>query len=105
LCLLRPDKLPAKRKNLDRLAELRRLSILESAPERAHDDIVRAFSASFEVPIAMLNLLDAERDWFKSCTVLPQAESPALTSFCEAFFGSVQDLIVVESKCRRWPAR
>lgn len=66
---------------------------------------MRAFSASFEVPIAMLNRLGAERDWCKSCIVFPQAESPAFTSFCEAFFGSVQDLIVVESKCRRWPAR
>jgi GAF domain-containing protein len=84
------------RKDLDRLAELRRLSILESAPERAYDDITRAFAACLDVPIAMVNLLDAERDWFKSCIGLPQTESPAATSFCEAFFGSAQDLIVVE---------
>ena len=96
LQLLRLDKLRTMRKNLDRLAELRRLSILESAPERAYDDITRAFAASLDVPIAMLNLLDADRDWFKSCIGLPQAESPVATSFCEAFFGSAQDLIVVE---------
>lgn len=84
------------RQNPDRLAELRRLAILDSAPERAYDDITRAFAASFDVPIAMVNLLDAERDWFKSCVGLPQTESPATTSFCEAFFGSADDLIVVE---------
>jgi GAF domain-containing protein len=84
------------RNDLDRLAEIRRLSILESASERAYDDITRAFAVSLDVPIAMVNLLDAERDWFKSCVGLPQTESPATTSFCEAFFGSAQDLIVVE---------
>ena len=84
------------RNDRNRLAELRRLSILESAPERAYDDITRAFAASFDVPIAMVNLLDAERDWFKSCIGLPQTESPTTGSFCEAFFGSAQDLIVVE---------
>ena len=84
------------RKDPDRLAELRRLSILESAPERAYDDITRAFAASLDVPIAMVNLLDADRDWFKSCVGLPQTESPASTSFCEAFFDTAQDLIVVE---------
>ena len=93
---MRPGTLRAMRNDSNRLAELRRLSILESAPERAYDDITRAFAASLDVPIAMVNLLDAERDWFKSCIGLPHPESPAATSFCEAFFGSAQDLIVVE---------
>ncbi len=44
----------------------------------------------------MVNLLDAERDWFKSCFGIQQTQSPAVTSFCEAFFSTTDDLIVVE---------
>ncbi len=79
-----------------RLAELRRLSILDSTPERAYDDITRLLATSLAVPITMVNLLDAERDWFKSCAGIQQTQSPAVTSFCEAFFSSNLDLIVVE---------
>jgi GAF domain-containing protein len=79
-----------------RLAELRQALILDSAPERAYDDITRLLSTTLAVPITLVNLLDAERDWFKSCVGIQQTESPSVTSFCEAFFDSADDLIVVE---------
>jgi GAF domain-containing protein len=79
-----------------RLAELRRHLILDSSPERAFDDITQLLASSLDVPIVMVNLLDDGRDWFKSCIGLPQHESPAATSFCEAFFKSTDDLIVAE---------
>ena len=84
------------RNNPDRLAELRRLAILDSSPERAFDDITRLLATALAVPITMVNLLDAERDWFKSCVGIQQTESPAVTSFCEAFFNSDRDVVVVE---------
>lgn len=79
-----------------RLAELRRLLILDTSPERDYDDITRLLATSLDVPIAIVNLLDERRDWFKSCVGLTLSESPAATSFCEAFFDSSADLIVVE---------
>lgn len=79
-----------------RLAALRRALILDSGPERAYDDITRLLATALAVPITMVNLLDAERDWFKSCVGVQQTQSPAVTSFCEAFFSSTNDLIVVE---------
>ena len=79
-----------------RLAELRRHLILDSSPERAFDDITQLLASSLDVPIVMVNLLDDGRDWFKSCVGLPHRESPAETSFCEAFFHSADDLIVAE---------
>jgi GAF domain-containing protein len=78
------------------LAELRRALILDSGPERAYDDITRLLSESLAVPITMVNLLDAQRDWFKSCVGIQQIQSPVPTSFCEAFFNSASDLVVVE---------
>ena len=86
----------AMRNDPTRLAQLRRLLILDSSPERAFDDITRLLATSFEVPITIVNLLDADRDWFKACIGLPQTESPAATSFCEAFFASTDDVIVAE---------
>lgn len=69
--------------------------ILDSGPERAYDDITRLLATTLAVPITMVNLLDAERDWSKSCVGIQQAQSPAVTSFCEAFFSTSRDLIVV----------
>ena len=79
-----------------RLAELRRALLLDSGPERAYDEITRLLASTLAVPITMVNLLDAERDWFKSCVGIQQTQSPAVTSFCEAFFSTARDLIVVE---------
>lgn len=84
------------RNDPDRLAELKRRAILDSAPERVYDELTRLLASGLAVPVAMVNLLDAERDWFKSVVGLPLGESPAATSFCESFFHCVDDLIVVE---------
>ena len=72
----------------DRLAELRRLMILDSKPERDFDEIAINLAKKIGVPITMVNLLDESRDWFKSCVGLPISESPSITSFCETFLDS-----------------
>jgi GAF domain-containing protein len=84
------------RQRAERLEALQRLMVLDSAPEQDYDAITRLVVDSLGVPIAMVNLLDAQRDWFKSCIGLPLQESPAATSFCESIFHTTQDLIVVE---------
>ncbi len=88
------------RKDPARLAELRRLLLLDSSAERAYDDLARLLATSLDVPITMVNLLDAERDWFKSAVGLPTRESPAATSFCEAFFDTADAVIVVPDTTR-----
>lgn len=84
------------RRDPARLAALKRAMILDTAPERVYDDATRLLSGSLGVPIAIVNVLDEDRDWFKSCVGLPLAESPVATSFCEVFFHTADDLIVVE---------
>lgn len=86
----------SQRSNADRLAELRRLVILDTQPERDFDRVTRLLADVLQVPIAMVNLLDENRDWFKSCVGLTLTESPAQTSFCAAFFNTADDVIVVE---------
>ena len=79
-----------------RLAELRRALILDSASERTFDDLARLLSTTLDVPVAMVNMLDSDRDWFKACVGLQVSQSPAITSFCEVFFTSEEDQVVVE---------
>ncbi len=80
----------------DRLALLRQCMILDSAPERAYDDMVRLLADGLNVSTAMVNLLDSGRDWFKAAVGTPLRESPAATSFCNIFFHTNLDLLVVE---------
>lgn len=79
-----------------RLQVLRQLLILDSLPENRYDDLVRLLAEGLAVPITLVNLLDADRDWFKATLGMPTRESAAATSFCEAFFHTADDIIVVE---------
>jgi GAF domain-containing protein len=85
----------AKRKDPDRLAALRSAMILDSSPERAFDDMARLLSTTLDAPIALVNLLDEDRDWFKAYVGTELNQSDAATSLCEVFFTSDADLIVV----------
>ena len=83
------------RKDPDRLAELRRQLILDTSIEKAYDDITKLMSESLDVPIAMINFMDVDRNWSKSNVGCPLTESSVETSFCESFFNSDTDVIVV----------
>lgn len=83
------------RHDSQRLAQLRRHLILDSAPERAYDEITRLLATGLEVPITLINFLDDDRDWFKSAVGLTNCESPVEKSFCEALFRTSDDIVVV----------
>ncbi|WP_432823698.1 ATP-binding protein [Trichloromonas sp.] len=65
-----------------RLAELRGLAILDTPPEERFDRITRVASRLFGVPVALVSLVDANRQWFKSCVGLTVSETPRDISFC-----------------------
>ena len=83
------------RKDSDRLAKLRQCLVLDTAPEQAFDDLARLLANGLDVPMALVNLLDADRDWFKAAVGLPATESPVASSFCELFFRCDSDVLVV----------
>lgn len=84
------------RHNSERLERLKQLLILETDPEAAYDDLARALASSLDAPIAMVNILDEHRDWFKSVLGLPFYESPASTSFCEIFLQGSDQVVIAE---------
>jgi len=75
----KPD-LPAK--ELARITALRDLCILDTPAEERFDRITRIAQHLFNVPIALVSLVDSNRQWFKSCQGLPVSETPRDISFC-----------------------
>jgi len=65
-----------------RLTALRSLKVLDTAPEERFDQITRIAQRAFRVPIALVSLVDAQRQWFKSCQGLCTSETPRDLSFC-----------------------
>jgi diguanylate cyclase (GGDEF)-like protein len=65
-----------------RLSALRRLGLLDSHPEERFDRITRVARRLFDVPIALVSLVDADRQWFKSNQGLDAVETPRDLAFC-----------------------
>jgi PAS domain S-box-containing protein len=66
----------------ERLAELRDLAILDTEPEPLYDDLVRVAAYVCGAPVALVSLVDAERQWFKSEVGLGTRELPINCSVC-----------------------
>ncbi|SHG65200.1 PAS domain S-box protein [Massilia sp. CF038] len=65
-----------------RLRSLRALSLLDTLPEERFDRLTRLASRTFAVPIALVTLVDSERQWFKSRVGLAASETPRPVAFC-----------------------
>jgi anti-sigma regulatory factor (Ser/Thr protein kinase) len=65
-----------------RLAALRKYRILDTDPEQAFDDLTLLASHVCGTPIALISLLDADRQWFKSRVGLSITETSRSVSFC-----------------------
>jgi len=78
-----------------RLAALQELDILDSAPEQLYDDVVALAAAICRVPIAIINLVDADRQWGKALVGLESSEAPREASFCARTIVAPDGMLVV----------
>jgi diguanylate cyclase (GGDEF)-like protein len=65
-----------------RLASLVSLDVLDTPAEERFDRITRLAKALFDVPIALVSLVDEKRQWFKSRQGLTACSTPREISFC-----------------------
>ncbi|MDQ8017092.1 MAG: ATP-binding protein [Bordetella sp.] len=65
-----------------RLAALDELQVLDTGTEAVFDDVVLLASQLCGTPIALVSLIDAERQWFKARVGLDASETPRSDAFC-----------------------
>lgn len=73
---------PNSQSEIQRLAALYELNILDTPPEERFDRITRLAGLLMQAPIAYIAFIDADRQWFKSRCNLDASETPRNISFC-----------------------
>jgi len=65
----------------ERLSALRELLLLDTPPEERFDRLARFVAEQLDVPIALLTLVDGQRQWFKARVGIDATETPRDISF------------------------
>ena len=77
---MQPAPLPVTEK--ERLERLRNYKVLDTPSEAAFDRITRVVAETIGVPIALVSLVDEDRQWFKAKYGLDAEETPRDVAFC-----------------------
>ncbi|HVM12717.1 MAG TPA: GAF domain-containing sensor histidine kinase [Egibacteraceae bacterium] len=85
-----------------RLRALRRLRLLDTPGEEAFDRLVRMAHTTLGVPVALITLVDEDRQFFKACIGLPEPWQsrrvlPLTHSFCQYAVATGQELVVEDA--------
>jgi hypothetical protein len=75
-------KAPPPTNEAERLAALKEYHILDTGTEQSYDDITTLAAHICEVPVAMISLVDEDRQWFKSKVGLEQQQTSRDVAFC-----------------------
>ena len=81
----------------ERIAALHQLNILDSSPEERFDRITRIASQFFNIPIALITLVDANRRWVKSCYGVEAKEVGRDISFCGHAIAKNEPLVIEDT--------
>ncbi|MEO5698643.1 MAG: GAF domain-containing protein [Burkholderiaceae bacterium] len=78
-----------------RLAALAGLNVLDTREDQAYDDLTRLAASRLNAPIALITLVDSDRQWFKSRVGLQVTETPREHSFCAHAIATPDEVFVV----------
>lgn len=92
---MKPPKMPSE--EAERLKALYDFNILDTPQEELFDDLTKMVALIFKVPIALISLIDSNRQWFKSKLGLNVSETPRDISFCGHVVFDSQPLIVPDA--------
>jgi len=90
-------KAPLPEDEESRLRALKSLGILDTGPEARFDRITRLAAALFDVPIALISLVDWDRQWCKSCCGLQAGVISRDESFCAHVVHDRQIMVVPDT--------
>ncbi len=90
-------------RNVERLSALKRLGLLDTAPEAAFDRLTRVACRVLRAPVGLVSLVDQNRQFFKSCIGLPEPfhskrETPVSHSFCQHVVATGKPLVVEDAR-------
>lgn len=80
-----------------RLASLRGLKLLDTAPQERFDRITRVAKVLADVPIAYISFVDENRQWFMSCQGLSTKETSREIAFCAHVVALRKPLIIPDT--------
>jgi len=81
-----------------RIEALLLYGVLDTPPEPEFDDITALAARLFDVPIALVSLIDRDRQWFKSRVGLAVAQTPRDVAFCDTAIKGTGILVVPDAR-------
>lgn len=80
----------------ERLAAVQRYNLIDTLPEKDFDNITALVASICDVPISLVTLMDADRNFLKSHYGIPFNESPRDISFCGHAILDESSIFIVE---------
>ena len=77
---MQPAPIPKNEK--ERMEAVHRLAILDTKQEERFDVLTREAVTKLKIPIAMVSILDINREWYKSCVGSAKKQCDRKISFC-----------------------
>jgi two-component sensor histidine kinase len=87
---------------LERLDELIATNLLDSPKDFNYDQLAILASTIFNVPYAIITLIDKERQWFKSCVGIPNSvtQTPRESSFCAHAINTPNEVLIINDTAK-----
>jgi GAF domain-containing protein len=80
-----------------RVAALEKYAILDTEPEQAFDDLTLLASYVCKTPIALISLVDENRQWFKSKIGIAASETPRQVALCSVAIQQSDVMVVPDT--------
>mgnify|MGYP003645286011 CR=1 FL=1 len=91
---------PSPENESERIRKLTTLELLDTLPEKTYDDITYLAAEIADTPIALVSLIDQERQWFKARVGLDVTETSRDFAFCaHAILTPGETLVVPDAEC------
>lgn len=88
---------PSSTGDLQRVQSMRALGLLDTQADPRFDRLTRIAAATFRMPIAVISLVDEQRQWFKSSLGLSVLETPRSVAFCNHAIAGAAIMVVTDA--------